>query len=111
MESNDSPEIPDREETSDIPGFPSGGKKREREIMEHFYHGVAKISFHPLCANAEKLMTWRSANLDFSQQAVQGSKLATSLSFLRREERPYFEDVRGFPGLCFSIILDVTNLL
>ena len=26
MESNDSPEIPDRGETSDIPGLPSGGK-------------------------------------------------------------------------------------
>ena len=25
MESNDSPEIPDRGETSDIPGLPSGG--------------------------------------------------------------------------------------
>ena len=26
MESNDSPEIPDRGETSDIPGLPSGAK-------------------------------------------------------------------------------------
>ena len=26
MESNDSPEIPDREETSDIPGLPSGAQ-------------------------------------------------------------------------------------
>ena len=26
MESNDSPEIPDRGETSDIPGLPSGGR-------------------------------------------------------------------------------------
>ena len=26
-ESNDSPEIPDRRKTSDIPGLPSGGKK------------------------------------------------------------------------------------
>ena len=30
MESNDSPEIPDRGETSDIPGLPSGA-----EIVEH----------------------------------------------------------------------------
>ena len=29
MESNDSPEIPDREETSDIPGLPSGEKVEE----------------------------------------------------------------------------------
>ena len=28
MESNDSPEIPDRGETSDIPGLPSGGNTR-----------------------------------------------------------------------------------
>ena len=27
MESNDSPEIPDRGETSDIPGLPSGGEE------------------------------------------------------------------------------------
>ena len=27
MESNDSPEIPDRGETSDIPGLPSGARK------------------------------------------------------------------------------------
>ena len=29
MESNDSPEIPDRGETSDIPGLPSGGVLHE----------------------------------------------------------------------------------
>ena len=32
VESNDSPEIPDRGETSDIPGLPSGGEReKERE--------------------------------------------------------------------------------
>ena len=31
MESNDSPEIPDRGETSDIPDLPSGGTDRETE--------------------------------------------------------------------------------
>ena len=31
MESNDSPEIPDRGETSDIPGLPSGEREREGE--------------------------------------------------------------------------------
>ena len=30
MESNDSPEIPDRGETSDIPGLPSGTMLREK---------------------------------------------------------------------------------
>ncbi len=29
MESNDSPEIPDRGETSDIPGIPSGGEREK----------------------------------------------------------------------------------
>ena len=29
MESNDSPEIPDRGETSDIPGLPSGERRRK----------------------------------------------------------------------------------
>ena len=45
MESNDSPEIPDRGETSDIPGLPSGGgsdtetdrnTERERETKRFF---------------------------------------------------------------------------
>ena len=31
MESNDSPEIPDMGETSDIPGLPSRERERERE--------------------------------------------------------------------------------
>ena len=31
MESNDSPEIPDRGETSDIPGLPSGKKKKKKK--------------------------------------------------------------------------------
>ena len=30
VESNDSPEIPDRGETSDIPGLPSGGTKNSK---------------------------------------------------------------------------------
>ena len=38
MESNDSPEIPDRGETSDIPGLPSGASletdRGHREILE-----------------------------------------------------------------------------
>ena len=34
MESNDSPEIPDRGETSDIPGLPLGGIRRKQHILE-----------------------------------------------------------------------------
>ena len=33
VESNDSPEIPDGGETSDIPGFPSGVAERQTELM------------------------------------------------------------------------------
>ena len=32
MESNDSPEIPDRGETSDIPGLPSRARVKTREV-------------------------------------------------------------------------------
>ena len=31
VEPNDSPEIPDRRETSDIPGLPSGGEKKKKK--------------------------------------------------------------------------------
>ena len=37
MESNDSPEIPDRGETSDIPGLPSRGVEAE-ETREETFH-------------------------------------------------------------------------
>ena len=35
VESNDSPEIPDWGETSDIPGFPSGVKPRGKNYCKH----------------------------------------------------------------------------
>ena len=35
MESNDSPEIPDRGETSDIPGLPSGAGLKETFIKRY----------------------------------------------------------------------------
>ena len=35
MESNDSPEIPDRGETSDIPGLPPGDKKEHTLTLTH----------------------------------------------------------------------------
>ena len=34
MESNDSPEIPDGGETSDIPGFPSGEREKKKKKEE-----------------------------------------------------------------------------
>ena len=46
MESNDSPEIPDRGETSDIPGLPSGVKLRKekrRERMGKTYTDLNKV--------------------------------------------------------------------
>ena len=43
MESNDSPEIPDRGETSDIPGLPSGEEReRERRKMQDARHLLNK---------------------------------------------------------------------
>ena len=50
MESNDSPEIPDRGETSDIPGLPSGGKndtKKERK-KERTSKKRAELAIGPL---------------------------------------------------------------
>ena len=43
MESNDSPEISDREETSDIPGLPSGDRMKKWSIMD-----PKKVVFHDL---------------------------------------------------------------
>ena len=40
MESNDSPEIPDRGETSDIPGLPSGGPATENVIDREYSLGM-----------------------------------------------------------------------
>ena len=34
MESNDSPEIPDRGETSDIPGLPSGARQEKKSTTK-----------------------------------------------------------------------------
>ena len=47
MESNDSPEIPDRGETSDIPGLPSG-RQEEEEGQNSRVHDdtVQKNVFH-----------------------------------------------------------------
>ena len=39
MESNDSPEIPDRGETLDIPGLPSGGV-RDEFVIGHYCHAI-----------------------------------------------------------------------
>ena len=39
MESNDSPEIPDRGETSDIPGLPSGDKSQYTSLSDSVPHG------------------------------------------------------------------------
>ena len=55
MESNDSPEIPDRRETSDIPGLPAG-REREREsfscklydhfVLRGFVYSLQIVVFH-----------------------------------------------------------------
>ena len=42
MESNDSPEIPDRGETSNIPSFPSGVTETKKEIWQIRWHHTGK---------------------------------------------------------------------
>ena len=49
MESNDSPEIPDREETSDIPGLPSGGEGGGERDREFVYVCNCKVTLVLLC--------------------------------------------------------------
>ena len=51
MESNDSPKIPYRGETSDIPGLPSGvgggkekGRKRQANREDQVVHGMRDIA-------------------------------------------------------------------
>ena len=46
MESNDSPEIPDRGETSDIPGLPSGVPSVSPLLKKHIRLGHAGIVDH-----------------------------------------------------------------
>ena len=48
MESNDCPEIPDRRETSDIPGLPSGVQQREEEEGEQRQTAVVNNSIAAL---------------------------------------------------------------
>ena len=43
MKSNDSPEIQDRRETSDIPGFPSGDNSKNNDGKEIKYYGNAMM--------------------------------------------------------------------
>ena len=47
MESNDSPEIPDRGETLDIPGLPSGGELRETVINRYKVERTNKAELRP----------------------------------------------------------------
>ena len=57
MKSNDSPEIPDRGETSDIPGLPSGGRqtgsdKNKCDIVLQEYYSNANNNVQ--CKNKNK---------------------------------------------------------
>ena len=49
MESNDSPEIPDRGETSDIPGLPSGINDKENHKDERVVVVIMSPTSH--CVN------------------------------------------------------------
>ena len=59
MESNDSPEIPDRGETSDIPGLPSGVAKKNYGVDEEgeiIWTGKVEIGMEKLLAVGEACM-------------------------------------------------------
>ena len=51
VESNDSPEIPDRGETSDIPGLPSGVGKVNTKTSPH---NISKSAHSKVCSIAIK---------------------------------------------------------
>ena len=58
MESNDSPEIPDRGQTSDIPGFPSGDthtSTREHINIQSITHTRARARAHRKVVFVNKL--------------------------------------------------------
>ena len=79
MESNDSPEIPDRGETSDIPGLPSGCRKRQlirlavgftrqnsaAQSVDHQHSGVS-----PMCpciaVLTDRCVLWTDSQPDVS---------------------------------------------
>ena len=54
MESNDSPEIPDRGETSDIPGLPSGAPMA-------CWSNALPIVLHPHCITVNTSAIWQHA--------------------------------------------------
>ena len=48
VESNDSPEIPDRGETSDILGLPSGAEGEKINVCLQRFTDITKFSFHTI---------------------------------------------------------------
>ena len=63
MESNDSPEIPERGETSDIPGLPSGEMSKE-EIPG------SRCSMHGYILTYSRLKRENLCDLDFLQMGL-----------------------------------------
>ena len=53
MELNDSPEIPDMGETSDIPGLPSGGERKVPEALREKARGTERERCGELCEKGE----------------------------------------------------------
>ena len=62
MESNDSPEIPDRGETSDIPGLPSGDTASTKRTTYTMQEQVLKTKIWRIMEEAVS-MTTREANI------------------------------------------------
>ena len=71
MESNDSPEIPDRGETSDIPGLPSGAPMA-------CWSNALPIVLHPHCITVNTSAIWQHA-----------AHTTDQLSSLTAKQEPY----------------------
>ena len=70
VESNDSPEIPDRGETSDIPGLPSGGIM-QNELNKIINKTVNRmVEFQPRNLKASNLYTKTNAYITLVQPQV-----------------------------------------
>ena len=82
MESNDSPEIPDRGETSDIPGLPSGvaGEEEVLATLVACFDKASTAYGMEISAEKTQLMTNNTSGIN-TEIKVNGLKLETVTSF------------------------------
>ena len=102
MESNDSPEIPDRGETSDIPGHPSGARPEPSPSAPN-QHDNNKTKTHcihnplpTLNCRAKILLAGTILVHTVVQRTVQTTAKAWTLGFKKRRATETFEDASNF---------------